>query len=173
MAMPPEMVVWLELSVIEIRKTRRDVHGRTFIEQKEGSKVEQESQDIGDHGHEEDKLGELVGSPCAFEIASAVEDGETRDDEAQDILLDDGGQGEDPRVEDGLHRDDGEVGHAIADANNGLLDLFDPVGVGAQGEVEQGEDNDGGEQAAGQRRQVNPGHTGGGRSSVAAVVVVS
>jgi len=126
--------------------------------------VEQEAQDVGDHGDEQDELGELGGAPRALEVAAAVEDGQARDDQAQHVLLDDGGQQEGPQVE--RHRlagHDAEVGHAIADADERLLDLFDEGQVGAQDEVEQREEDERGQQAAGERRQVQAhGGAGGG-----------
>jgi hypothetical protein len=125
--------------------------------------VEQEAQQVGDHSHEQDELGKLLLPPCALQVASAVEEGCAIDDQAGEVLLDDGSQGEDPGVDDGLARHDGQVGHAIAHAEQRLLDLLDPVRVGAQDEVEQGEEDGGCQQAARDGRQVDAGHGDGGR----------
>jgi hypothetical protein len=124
--------------------------------------VEQEAQQVGDHSHEQDELGKLLLPPCALQVASAVEEGCAIDDQAGEVLLDDGSQGEDPGVDDGLARHDGQVGHAIAHAEQRLLDLLDPVRVGAQDEVEQGEEDGGCQQAARDGRQVDAGHGDGG-----------
>ena len=123
--------------------------------------VEQEAQQVGNHSHEQDELGELLLPPCALQVASTIEEGCAIDDQAGEVLLDDGGQGEDPGIDDGLARHDGQVGHAIAHADQRLLDLLDPVRVGAQDEVEQGEEDGGCEQAARDGRQVDAGHGNG------------
>lgn len=134
------------------------VQGRAAAGQEIAGNVDEEAQEVGDHGDEQDELGELVRAPGALQVAAAIEDGEAGDEQAEHVLLDDGGQREDPRIDDGLAGDDGQVGHAIAHAEQRLLDLLDPAGVRAQGEVEQGEGDDGGEQGARQRRQVEAGH---------------
>jgi hypothetical protein len=120
--------------------------------------VEQEAQHVGHHGDKQDELGKLPLSPCALEVAAAVEERRAVDDEAGEVLLDDGGQGKDPGIDDRLARHDGEVGHAVADPDQGLLDLLDPVGLGAQREVEQREEERGRQQAAGYGRQGYAGH---------------
>jgi hypothetical protein len=123
-----------------------------------GNNVEQEAEDVGDHGNEEDELDEFMGAPGALEVAAAIEDGRGGDEQTGEILLDDGGQSKDPGIDDGLGGDNGQKGHAVADADQWLLDLFDPARVGAQGEVEEGAGDGGGEQAAGEGRQVEAGH---------------
>ena len=123
--------------------------------------VEQEAQQVGDHSHEQDELGKLLLPPCALQVASAVKEGCAIDDQAGEVLLDDGSQGEDPGIDDGLAWHDGQVGHAIAHADQRLLDLLDPVRVGAQDEVEQREEDGGCQQAARDGRQVDAGHGNG------------
>lgn len=120
--------------------------------------VEHEAQDVRDHSHEHDEFGELLGAPCTLKIAPAIEDCEARYDEPQKVLLYDCRQCKHPWIYDRPAWHDGEVGDAISDANEGLFDLFHPVRVWSQCKVEQGEDDEAGEQAPSQRRQVYASH---------------
>lgn len=156
----------------------RCAHDRALAGQEIACNVQHKGQDVGDHGHEEDKLGELVGAPCPLQVAAAVHDGEAGNKQTQDILLHDGRTRKHPRIDGRLARHDGQIRHAVAHAEQRLLDLLDPARVRPQGEVEQRADDDGAEQAAGQRRQVEARHgvrggcagssrVGGGRSEAA------
>jgi hypothetical protein len=124
----------------------------------EAEQVEKEAHDVRDHGHKHDELGELLRAPRPLEVAPAIEYGEPRRDQAKQILLHHGCQRKDPRVYDGPAGDEGEVRHAVADADQRLLDLLDPVRVWPQRKVEQREDDLAGEQAASQRREVDARH---------------
>jgi hypothetical protein len=124
----------------------------------EAEQVEQEAHDVREHGHKHDELGELLRAPRPLEVAPAIEDGEPRRDQAKQILLHHRRQRKDPRVYDGPAGHEGEVRHAVADADEGLLDLLDPVRVRPQRKVEQCEDDLAGEQAARQRREVDARH---------------
>jgi hypothetical protein len=123
-----------------------------------GNNVEQEAEDVWNHGNEEDELDEFIRAPGALEVAAAIEDGRGSDEQTSEVLLDDGGQSKDPGIDDGLAGHNCQEGHAVADADQWLLDLFDPARVGAQGEVEEGAADCGSEQAAGEGRQVEAGH---------------
>jgi hypothetical protein len=139
---------------------KADIQWNGIVREQVAQQVEDEAQHVWNHGHEQDELGELLRAPCALEVATAVEDGEARDDQPKHILLHHRRQREDPRVDDGLPGHDGQVGHAVAHAYERLLDLLHPVGLRAQGEVEQREDDEAGEQAASQRRQIYSCHGG-------------
>lgn len=158
-AMPPEMVVWL--FTVRCVKLGGIIAG---IQCSRGScdqvpkHVEHEAQDVRDHSHEHDEFGELLGAPCTLKIAPAIEDCEARYDEPQKVLLYDCRQCKHPWIYDRPAWHDGEVGDAISDANEGLFDLFHPVRVWSQCKVEQGEDDEAGEQAPSQRRQVYASH---------------
>jgi hypothetical protein len=134
---------------------------RAFGQDEEADRVEQICEDVGYHGHEEHELGEFVRPPGSFQVATAVEDGEASGDEAEDILLHHCRQSKDPRIPG--HRmagNDGEPGHAVSHADDWLLDLFHPVGVGAQCEVDESEEDDGSEDTASERGEVDAGHGG-------------
>jgi hypothetical protein len=120
--------------------------------------VEEEAQDVRDHSHKHDELGELLRAPRALQVAPAIEDGEPRRDQPKEILLHHRRQCEDPGIYDRPPGHEGEVGHAIADADQRLLDLLDPARVRAQRKVEQREDNLAGEQAPRQRGEVYARH---------------
>jgi hypothetical protein len=141
------------------------VHEIAVAHEQVAGEVQQVGQEVGNNGDKEHELGELVRPPRALEVATSIEEGQASGCEAEQVLLDDSREGEDPGVPG--HRaagHDGQPGHAVADAYDGLLDLLDPIGVGAQGEVEQGEQDEGSEDAAGEGREVEAGH-GAGASS--------
>lgn len=125
MAMPPEMVVRLYLISTAHGKKAEYSHQRRLAHDQVADDVEQICEDVGYHGHEEHELGELVRPPRSFQVASAVEDGESGGDEAEEVLLHHSRQCEDPRIP--RHRtagDDGKPWDAISHADNWLLDLL-------------------------------------------------
>ena len=141
--MPPEMVVllWRGLADGFLRRGTEDLQGGGTLREQVAKDVEEEAQQVGNDGYEQNELGELGGAPGALEIAAAVEDGEPGHDQAQHILLDNGSQRKHPRIDDRDAGHDGEVGHAVAHAGEGLLDLLDQAGLRAQHKVEQGTDD--------------------------------
>lgn len=144
-------------------KNKACVHHGAFAHDKISDGIEQVGQDVWDHGDKQHKLCEFMRPPCALEVATAIEDGQAGYDEAEEILLDDGCQRKDPGIPGHrAARDYGQPRDAVADADNGLLDLFDPIGVWAQGEVEQGAEDEGGKYAAREGREVDSGHGAGG-----------
>ena len=98
MAMPPEMVVRLCL-VSTVHGTKAEyAHQRGLAHDQVADDVEQIGEHVGDHGHEEHELGELVRPPRSFQVASAIEDGESGGDEAEEVLLHHSRQREDPGI---------------------------------------------------------------------------
>lgn len=140
-----------------------NLQGSVILGEDVAHNVEEEAQNIWDHGDEENEFGELGGAPRAFQIAAAIEDRESGSDETKDILLDGRGQEEDPWVNDGYTRYNGEVWQAMADLGQRLCSAFGPAGDGAEGEVEEGEEHDSGEQATCEWREVEGAGHGGER----------
>jgi hypothetical protein len=156
------------------------IHHGVLAREEVSRHVEEESQYVRDHGHEEHELGKLMRPPRSLEIASAIEDGEARNDQPEQVLLHHRRQREDPRIpRHRTARHHCKPRHSIAHAYERLLDLLDPVCVRAQCEVDQREEYDGGEYAPREGRQINPGHVGvkssgelAGQRGVAIVVAV-
>lgn len=156
--MPPEMVVRLVTLALPSTLRGSYVQRHSLAGDQVAEEVQAEAQDVRNHGHKQDELGVLLLAPGPLEVAAAVEDGEARRDESEHILLHHRRQSEDPRIYDRLSGHDGEVGHAVAHANEGLLDLLHPVRVRSQGEVEEREDDEAREQAPRQRWEVYSCH---------------
>lgn len=126
--------------------------------QKIAKHIENEAQNVRDHSHEHDELGELLRAPCSLQIATTIENSEARCDQPEEILLYYRRQRKHPGIYHRQAGDDGEVGHAIADAYESLFRLLDPVRIRPQREVEQREDDQAGKQAPSQRGEIYSGH---------------
>ena len=82
-------------------------------------KVDEKAKEIGYHGSEKHELGEFSRTPCSLKISSSEENGHAGDDQAENILLNEGRSDEHPRIHvrvfwiyDEIRRaDDGAVSH--------------------------------------------------------------
>jgi hypothetical protein len=78
--------------------------------------VDGKGQQIWDHGHEQDKFGELLTSPGAFQVSASIKDGDGRYGETDEVCFNQGGGEHGPWVFQRPRRDDGQ-GRDSLDAN--------------------------------------------------------
>jgi hypothetical protein len=76
--------------------------------------INEEAQRVGNDTYNHDELGELREAPGPLKITAAEKQGERVDNEAKYVLLDQGGSQQGPWVLEGLARNEGQQGRAVA-----------------------------------------------------------
>lgn len=148
------------------RRRDESIHEKVLAHKEITKDIEQVGQEVRYDGDKQHEFGELMRPPGPLEVATAIQDSQAGGDEAEEVLLDNSCKGECPGIP--RHREAGHNGqpwHSVTHADDGLLDLFHPIGVGTQAKVEQGEQDEGSEDATGKGREINAGHGGGSSCS--------
>lgn len=130
----------------------RDLRSASGARHGTPEEVNWDNRDIGDDGDRGEKLAELARTPCALEILAAIEDGGGVQEDGEDILFDQGGGHQGPRVVEDERGNEGEIGNdrGDMDAADGGVKLSPSGNVVEQGEGEQADEAD-----AGGRRNVD------------------
>ena len=159
-AMPPDMAVELWGLCqscgcrVRVFVSGWDLRETGVARDHEERDVRQEREEVGHDADEGNELCVLGGAPGALEVAATVEEGDAGYEQAEDVLLGEGGGDEGPRVGDGEAGHDGQVGGVVLPAGDGG-GAVDFPGAVAGGGVEEREDDEGDEEGAGQRRDVD------------------
>lgn len=131
----------------------RDIHESLILGEGVEEVVGEEGEEIWNEGDEDHELCVFSRRPGSLQIASTVEEGGARDDEAQRVLLGQGGCEEDPGIEYRGAGDDCEVWGIVNSAVELRRLVRGPGPISGAG-IEEGEDDEGDDEAAGQRGDV-------------------